>query len=369
MSSFFGIFFISALPSLLGNPQMTQNSIGPYEGLVIRSHRTAAPADKPTGNLTGWQRVDLSPQDWVSALEAGNTIQPSTFQAQSDGTYTHTRELWQGTHFFCADADNFKGIDFAKDGVTDLNPDGINYWMEQDGLSRRFPNLQDCVYAVGESVSSMVKEPNCRRYRLIFLFDEMITSAEDYKTVLEALYEQFPIICTVRRAPSQPVFGNARDNGKFTICGNLLKLSDYLKPASLPTTEPVKSQKTTDFDKTLEAWLRENSIPYRPTKTPNKFHVDCPNADKHASGKNTPTDAYVSAPVGEGWLFHCSHATCQQYSRSNWDSFKAGHGIKNGNGTPKANPIRSETREADAVPDSEHEPIAVPVEQTEDAKF
>ena len=222
-------------------------------GLIISKHCTvdAASKERASESLAGWQRVELSPDKWISALEQGHTIQPSQFsptpKTDEDGNvietveyiYTHAKEHWQGTHFVCADADHIRGVEFNKDTGADVNPDGVDAWQADKQLCVLYPALKDDSYAALQSVSSMTddKPPPHRRYRLIFLFDEMIESIDHYSQILLTLAKRYPIIPLTDRAPSQPVFGNAKDTGKAVVSGNVLSLSDFAY------TEPVANDK------------------------------------------------------------------------------------------------------------------------------
>ena len=189
-------------------------------------------------SLSGWQHAELTPEQWIEKLDAGQTIQPSAFTPKSDSTFTHKVENWIETYFVCADADNIKGVEFLDDG-SDKNPEGVEPWTENGLLSKKFPGLTAKVYAVGESVSSMLVDPLHRRYRFVFLFDKPITSEKHYHHILLRFANEFSIIPAVTRSPAQPVFGNAREEFNFHICGSTLNLADY--PFE-PKTDEIKSR-------------------------------------------------------------------------------------------------------------------------------
>lgn len=303
-----------------------------YAGIVIPDHKIvdAESKDRAQASFTGWQFVSLTAPDWMQRLSQGQTIQPSAFSPQPDGTFTHKKGFWQSTHFICADADNIKGVEKLKDG-SEKNPEGIESFTEQDGLSKRYPTLSSKVYAVGQSVSSMLREPLHRRYRLIFLFDQPITTVDHYNQILKALAKEFPIIPAVDRSPAQPVFGNAREGFGVHICGKVLSLDDY--PYTPPAESKNESQTSLDFDETLEDYLRRHGIAYTPASESDKFFVECPYKGHHTGGINKLKDAYVFSDSG-GWSFYCSHESCKKANRNKWQVFKDGMGIKT-NGTPK----------------------------------
>ena len=314
-----------------------------FAGIFIASHKVcdADSKEKAIKTLTNWQLESCTAEQWIQKLEGGQTIQPSAFSPKHDGTFTHGGSyvhddkkinLWNSTHFVCADADNIKGVETLNNG-SDKNPEGVDLWTEQNGLSKLYPTLGARAYAVGQSVSSMLKEPLHRRYRLIFLFDKPITTEAHYHHVLLKLADEFPIIPAVERSPAQPVFGNAREGyNQFHTCGNILSLDDF--PFTPPENKPQsESQPRLDFDETLDEYLRRHGIDYTPANEPDKYYVTCPYKDNHTGGINKLKDAYVSiSPTG--WAFYCSHAHCE--SNRTWQAFKKGNGIANlSAGTPK----------------------------------
>ena len=206
-----------------------------YAGLLIPTHRTIDAASKEVSSktLTGWIHKEYSVDEWIIQLEQGRTIQPSLFKPTREGTYTHNKRLWQSTNLICADADNIKGDEDATD--TALEP-----WTEKEGILTRYPFLgAEDAYAIGQSVSSMSseKQPEHRRYRIIFVFDEPITTPEHYNYILSILAERYPIIPQVSRSPAQPVFGNARPGYDFDFFRNILTLSDFEMPAKIQDEE------------------------------------------------------------------------------------------------------------------------------------
>ena len=120
-----------------------------YQGIYI-PHRVIDADSKMIAqkSLSGWQHAELTPEQWIEKLDAGQTIQPSAFTPKSDSTFTHKVENWIETYFVCADADNIKGVEFLDDG-SDKNPEGVEPWTENGLLSKKFPGLTAKVYAVG----------------------------------------------------------------------------------------------------------------------------------------------------------------------------------------------------------------------------
>ena len=301
---------------------MRNGKVRLYNGIYI-PHRVIDTDSKVKAqdSLSGWQHAELTPEQWIEKLDAGQTIQPSTFTPKPDGTFTHKVGNWTETYFICADADNFKGVEFLDNG-SDKNPNGLEPWTEKGLLSKTFPGLTTKVYAVGESVSSMLKDPFHRRYRLIFLFDKPITSEKHYHQILMKLVSEFPIIPPIERSPAQPVFGNAREGFNFYISGNILNLDDYpFQPETEEIKKPIENKR--EPVETLQAFLDRHKIAYEPSKEPNKFYVQCPYKDGHTHGKSGKTDAYVFGDAS-GWAFNCSHTSCKQAGRTTWESFRDG---------------------------------------------
>ena len=307
-----------------------------FDGLVITSHsvRDAKSKERATTTLINWQHQSNTAVDWIRHLESGHTIQPSQFTPKPEGKYTHALEFWQHTHFVFCDADNIKGVEFLSDG-TDKNPEGIAPFTSGTGLSELYPTLKEKAFAIGQSVSSMSedKPPAHRRYRLVFLFDEPITTEEKYHAILLALADEFSIIPPAERSPAQPIFGSERDGyNKFAIIENVLSVSDYPDtppPKAVPTAKAVSTAPTLDTDTKLNEFLDKHSISYTPcSKESEKYFVECPNKEQHTKGICKEKDAYVFTNTDSKFAFHCSHTSCKAAGRTTWQAFKDGYGIK-----------------------------------------
>ena len=309
-----------------------------YAGFVIRSHRVfnAETKQAAQNQMSGWESVSLTGAEWIAELEQGRTIQPSQFTPATDQHgkviepvyYTHALEYWQGTHFICADADHIIGVEVNDDG-SEKNPAGVEAWTEEKNLCRLYPELAKECFAAVQSVSSMSgdKPPLHRRYRLIFLFDEMIMTPEHYAQVLLSLADKYSVIPKIERAATQPVFGNAREGfNKAVIVGNILSLSDFPYRKPEPKSKPKPKPAPT---KTLREWLDSHKIAYteKPYKGTEKFIVDCPHDKAHTQ------DAWIT-DEGGAWQFSCSHNSCKG-DRSTWKAYKSALGI-----TDKFNPAR-----------------------------
>ena len=300
--------------------------------------------------MWGWQPVEQTAAQWILDLEQGHTIQPSQFTPETDADdnvieplqYTHAVEYWQGTHFVCADADYLRGVDFAdklqvdpdgkliKDdegntipvlddnGVPvkeDVNPGGVEAWQADKQLCVLYPALKDDCYAALQSVSSMThdKPPPHRRYRLIFIFDEMIESVDHYTQILHTLSERYPIIPAVDRAPSQPVFGNAKDTGKARVTGKVLSLSDFAYTEPVVDDKPSGNGKASKgkynatqrkYQNDLDGLITDSKLVRHETGADGKVKVDCPFNSDHKRGAFVGLDA-------EGYpCFKCHHNSC-----------------------------------------------------------
>ena len=316
---------------------MKNEKVRLYNGIFIPSHKIIdiESKDKADGLLFGWQYESHTAEEWIEKLDDGKIIQPSSFTPSNNGAFTHSKKNWISTHFVCADGDNIKGVEFLDDG-SDKNPNGIEPWTEKGCLSKKFPTLVKKAYAVGESPTSMLREPPHRRYRLIFIFDQPICSEEHFHQILIKLANDFSIIPNIGRSPAQPVYGNGRKDFNFHICGNTLNLDDYpLEPETEEIKQPI--EKKQESNETLQEFLNRHSITYDPSNEANKFYVQCPYKSGHTDGKSGKTDAYVFGDAS-GWAFNCSHTSCKQAGRTTWDSFREGMKI------PRREPVHGGAR-------------------------
>ena len=308
-------------------------------GLLIPHHKIHDKDSKSKAwdTLYGWQRVELTADKWLSHLERGRTIILADMMLNENGKYSHGKDYWHGTHFIFADADNIAGVEFLEDG-TDKNSTGVPAFTERGGLSKLFPTLSEHVFAVTESVNSMLKLPHHRRYRLAFCFDELIETADDYNAILAILGEDYPIIAAASRSPAQPVFGNARPNGKVHRVGNVLSTEKYL--SRLEASEHIAQQNSShgsqfnvdidlDAEGDLIEFLKRNEIRF--TQNPSRtgmFWVKCPYTRFHTGGRCGKKDAYVFVNENGKFAFHCSHTSCKSAGRTTWAMFKKGYDIK-----------------------------------------
>ena len=300
-------------------PNVSNGDSKAYNGIYIPHHcvRDADSKKDASKTLTGWKPIELTAPQWVEKLTLGQTIQPSTFKPRANGTYTHSIDTWTETYFICADADNIRTVEYNHDG-TDKNASGIEPFTEPRQLFAIAPFLQDKVYAITESVSSMSydKPPPHRRYRLIFLFDKPITTPEHYHFILRVFSKDFPIIPPEERSPAQPVYGNARkETSRSHLFGNILRLSDF--PITLESKK-TKASKPTKYESkpfTGEADLK--ALNYVPN--------DCPYETWRAIGMAIK-DAGFSVGVFETWSGgqrkNSSGEWVNEDIQAHWDRYK-----------------------------------------------
>ena len=315
-----------------------------YSGLVIRSHcvRDAASKLKAQGTMSGWQAVEQTAAQWLLDLEQGHTIQPSLFTPKQDGIYTHAKEYWHGTHFVCADADYLRGVDWKDklqldpdgkpkkdaegnpipllddDGVVikeDVSPDGVEPWQADKQLCVLYPALKVDCYAALQSVSSMTHDrpPPHRRYRLVFVFDEMIKTKEHYEQILITLSERFSIIPAVERAPTQPVFGNLKETGRAIVTGNVLSLSDFAYTEPVADDKPSVNGKASKgkynatqrkYKDDLDGLIADSKLTRHETAGDGNVRVDCPLNPSHKRA------AFVGLDNAGYPYFMCNHNSC-----------------------------------------------------------
>ena len=320
------------------------------DGLVIKRHctRDADSKDEAQNKMWGWQHAKYTPERWVKQLSFGHTIIVGEFDKKLDGKYTHAEEYWKATHMIFADADNLTPDPQATDAA-------IPPWIEQDGLVKRFPALLDKAYAIYESVSSMSEEKPYRRYRAIFLFDEPITSGEDFRKIELLLAAEFPVIPAIERHPAQPTFGNARkETREGKIYGNVLSLEAYLEyespePEPLPLpVEPRPQKRSTTKDITLDEFIRQYHVATLKARPKGGYFVECPFKDKHASGVNTETDAYIWENADGSFAFYCSHTTCKQSGANHWSMFR--ESVAPVRHKPKPPPVQEAPPDVDPPP-------------------
>ena len=315
-----------------------------YPGLLITHHTVRDRASKAEADsrLFDWEYTHLPADEWMQKLSHGNIIILGEFDPKPDGSYTHAERYWKNTYFVFGDADHIRGVEYDEDGI-DVNPNGVDPWTEKGQLSRKCPRLLEEVYAVGESVNSMLKEPLHRRYRLAFQFDQPITCSLHYRQIHETLHKRYPIISTDKRQPAQPVYGNAREGyNSVYINGKTLKLSDfpYIEPSPVTASKPKAEPKTTNDEQhsSLQKFLDKHNVPYTldenpDARFPNRFFVLCPETSKHTN-KTSEKHSFVWDD-GNGFAFHCSHKSCLPHT---WEKFKAGYNIVVQDYTPSEKP-------------------------------
>ena len=296
-----------------------------FSGLIIERHKIvdAESKLKAQDDFKGWSYQKKTFREWIDALESGQTICIGNFEPEENDRYRHKKELWLGTRHVLTDADHIRGIEFNDKGK-DVNPNGLEPFESETGLSELYPDLKKKARGVGQSVSSMSELHfiQHRRYRIAFEFDKLIRTQEQYSHVLSKLAQQFPIISPVDRHPAQPVFGNAREGfRKWAIMDNILSLNEYLsdfgqkQDTSQIPTGTAPTQKRGDghgthnatqrkYQNNLDGLIADAKLTRHETGDDGTVRVDCPFNSSHDQ------DAFVKLD-SEGFpTFKCHHNSC-----------------------------------------------------------
>ena len=301
---------------------MSRNNLFP--GLTISRHKMVdiRSKKKAEDDLKGWTNEEKTFPEWITSLQTGQTIILGFFKADPHGKYRHKKELWFGTRHIFADADHIKGVEFDDDGE-DVNPNGIEPFTSETGLSEMFPELKTIARAVGQSVSSMAdwRKPLHRRYRIAFEFDKTILTVEQYHHILSKLASQFQIIAPIDRSPAQPVFGNAREGfNRWNIMDNILSLDEYLSDFNPNADTPPKASPTPDkksengygthnatqrqYQNNLDRLISDANLTRHETSSDGTVRVDCPFNSNH------DRDAFVKLDQEGFPTFKCHHNSC-----------------------------------------------------------
>ena len=192
-------------PGIINKPKL-------YGGLLIDTHIINEPADKLDAPRYGWKYVAYdNPKEWLIHLYRGHIFCNGKYKKEDDpkqklfGKYRHTRNLWQETYMVCIDGDQFRGIDFNEKGI-DENPNAPAVFTELDDIDQ-FEGIKHC-YAITESVSSMTKGKEHRRFRLVFVLEKPFKSHAEIKRFIDWVHSEIPFACNDHRHAGQPVYGN-----------------------------------------------------------------------------------------------------------------------------------------------------------------
>ena len=95
---------------------MSRNNL--LNGLTISRHKIVDinSKKKAENDLIGWTYEQKTFPEWITALQAGQTIILGYFETDTKGMYRHKKEQWLGTRHILADADHIKGVEFDDDG-------------------------------------------------------------------------------------------------------------------------------------------------------------------------------------------------------------------------------------------------------------
>ena len=312
-------------------------------------------ADFDESLLWGWEYLrDATPRDIVQYADKGRVFVPGQFvKCRETQRFRHTKATWQRTQMIACDADQIKGVELDNEG-NDKTPGGVEAFTDPKRLLELYPALPSEAYAIGHSLSSLLKPPPHIRCRIYFVLEHSIRSETDYKWLLLGLSTAYPII-SASRQPAQPVYGNAGKRRIFKdekvqelpqpfqtrIFDNLLsaeRISEIVeigKQAELDeaaaqqeerhrekkrgTSEPLeqtanRSTESTEScpvenQTTLTEWLSKNNIPNRGERDGKYLFVDCPWENQHTSDFGAK-DTAVWGDDDFGFCFRCLHAHC-----------------------------------------------------------
>ena len=311
-------------------------------------------ADFDESQLWGWEYLrDATPRDIIQYADAGRVFVPGQFvKCRETQRFRHTKATWQRTQVIGCDADQIKGVELDNEG-NDKTPGGVEAFTDPKRLLELYPALPSEAYAIGHSLSSLLKPPPHIRCRIYFVLEHSIRSETDYKWLLLGLSTVYPII-SASRQPAQPVYGNAGKRRIFKddqvqelpqpfqtrIFDNLLsaeRISELIElgkqaeldeaaaqqqerhreqTANLSTesTEscPVENQTT------LSEWLSDKKISIRGKRDEKYLFVDCPWENQHTSDFGDK-DTAVWEDDDFGFCFHCLHDHCKS---RHWEDYR-----------------------------------------------
>ena len=303
-------------------------------------------ADFDESQLWGWEYLrDATPRDIIQYADAGRVFVPGQFvKCRETQRFRHTKATWQRTQVIGCDADQIKGVELDNEG-NDKTPGGVEAFTDPKRLLELYPALPSEAYAIGHSLSSLLKPPPHIRCRIYFVLEHSIRSETDYKWLLLGLSTVYPII-SASRQPAQPVYGNAGKRRIFKddqvqelpqpfqtrIFDNLLsaerisELIDKGKQAELDEAaaqqqgerhrEQTANRSTESTEScpvenqtTLTEWLSDKKITIRGKRDEKYLFVDCPWENQHTSDFGAK-DTVVWEDDNFGFCFHCLHAHC-----------------------------------------------------------
>ena len=311
-------------------------------------------ADFDESQLWGWEYLrDATPRDIIQYADAGRVFVPGQFvKCRETQRFRHTKATWQRTQVIGCDADQIKGVELDNEG-NDKTPGGVEAFTDPKRLLELYTALPSEAYAIGHSLSSLLKPPPHIRCRIYFVLEHSIRSETDYKWLLLGLSTVYPII-TASRQPAQPVYGNAGKRRIFKddqvqelpqpfqtrIFDNLLsaerisELIDKGKQAELDEAaaqqgerhrEQTANRSTESTEScpvenqtTLTEWLSDKKITIRGKRDEKYLFVDCPWENQHTSDFGAK-DTAVWEDDDFGFCFHCLHAHCD--SRG-WEDYR-----------------------------------------------
>ena len=329
-------------------------------------------ADFDESQLWGWEYLrDATPRDIIQYADAGRVFVPGQFvKCRETQRFRHTKATWQRTQVIGCDADQIKGVELDNEG-NDKTPGGVEAFTDPKRLLELYTALPSEAYAIGHSLSSLLKPPPHIRCRIYFVLEHSIRSETDYKWLLLGLSTVYPII-SASRQPAQPVYGNAGKRRIFKddqvqelpqpfqtrIFDNLLsaeRISELIelgKQAELDEAaaqqqerhrEQTANRSTESTEScpvenqtTLSEWLSDKKITIRGKRDEKYLFVDCPWENQHTSDFGAK-DTVVWEDDNFGFCFHCLHAHC---SGRGWEDYRQAVAPRE-TYTPRRTPRRS----------------------------
>ena len=210
-----------------------------------------------SNHLYGWKPKEMTLKEWIKQIiDEGYSCVIGDRITTDENKYTHDQATWRGTNVIALDIDEFAHTDdegVEHEGAPPFTG-SVNEWKELN------PGLIQDLYALGQSVSTMVKgKTPHRRFRGFVLMERKITDWEEYKDIISGFASKFPMIPRSRRGASQPIHGFAgqqldlikdeiRSTGaqvKTHIMGNVLneeQIDNYIK-AGREMEEKIKQEK------------------------------------------------------------------------------------------------------------------------------
>ena len=173
---------------------------------IIKSQDTKAIA---ANQLWGWKRATVSIDRWIDCHQKGFVFVPGILKPFTNSygylQYTHSEALWHGTRWFVIDYDNDDGVKLPR--LADI--------------PMIDPDAEELFYAVCESSSSRVGDNAARGHGFVLL-ESPIIHRERFDALMFGMRDTLLFMTGAGRAPTQPCYGNAREDQAFELYENVL---------------------------------------------------------------------------------------------------------------------------------------------------